>query len=294
MTKATLKHSIRGLPIVSEHKSMTIVAESIAAGRQGGCWSSIWVLTSGPERKPGPPLGFWNLKKLTTLARSLQQGPPFLILPKQSANSGQTFQIDESMGNMAGGMPAQSGKQPKNIRRLKRLVINVHQSRLLLTPDSVVYIQGLEKMDFFFCTAIIRRWWIPGWFYPNRVKVQKRFMRILGIPEARSLISYVICMWYLELMVLNLKFIQLPFRKIAIFLLILLKNKEGGSGGQLPSEVRTRGSPGASGCAAPPAGLGEHGTLQGVLLTGNTLLNLFPSVTLETEWRRKSFWQWAV
>lgn len=93
--------------------------------------------------------------KLTALARSLQQGPPFLILPKQSTNSGQTFQIDESMGNMAGGMPAQSGKQPGNIRSLKRLVINAHQSRLLLTPDSVIYIQGLEKMDFFFVQPLL-------------------------------------------------------------------------------------------------------------------------------------------
>lgn len=75
---------------------------------------------------------------------------------------------------------------------------------------------------------------------------------------------------------LNLKFIQLPFRKIAISLLILLRNKEGGSRGQLPSKVRTRGSPGASGCAAPPAGLGEHRILQGVLLTVNTLFDFFP------------------
>lgn len=54
---------------------------------------------------------------------------------------------------MVGGMPAQDGKQPGNIRSPKRLVINTHQNRLLLTPESVVYIWGLEKLDeeiFFF------------------------------------------------------------------------------------------------------------------------------------------------
>lgn len=153
-SKATYgrKHLIGGLFIVSEDESNTITASSLAARRQGRCWSSSWEFTTYPQiwgrenkTEPGWFFFFFETSKPTDIPPPTR--PLLLILPKQSIIGSQTFKCTNlrgghSQSNRYGGAVGRGGTAwlgEHNTRAGFQFVIkNVISQLPVLTPMLVV------------------------------------------------------------------------------------------------------------------------------------------------------------